>query len=298
MPLSHKPLPTLQMKFTSAAVVLSAVAISASAASPPHSVGMDLCCATNQVRAKHGLPAFKWSPKLDQMASQHSSYMRSQQRTVHSGAPGSNTETLADRLKSVNFKWHTAAENIASNYVDGVTSVNDAWVNSPGHFKNMVSKDNTVCGGAVSNPGAYYTIDYASPWNEADNKNFYDLICQGDKALGVRGGDSNPTGHDAKPPTPQQPKPQPPKQEPQPQPQPQQPNKPAPQQPNKPQPPTGHHGNQPAVPEESKPANPAGGSQPPAPSAGKGKCKRVPKGSIAAGKCKPCKKCGQKPARR
>ncbi|KAJ1850479.1 hypothetical protein LPJ73_003434 [Coemansia sp. RSA 2703] len=291
------------MKLTAAIGVLAATVASVSAQSAAPTVGMDLCCATNAKRAQNGLPALKWSPLLDASAQAHSNYQRSTNFMSHFEAVGSPTYALGGRLDRVGFVYSSAGENLGEDFKD-VDSLTTAWMNSPGHRANILGAGYTVCGGAVANPGGFYTINYAAPMDTSDNAKFYTLQCSGSTATGAFVG--TPVGHSAQTST----------------------AAPAPapvptKAPTAVQPPvaeeeavstvvsTNSNGNKvvtvvKVVSNNNSNNNSAGTTTttpPPVGHSGQesnntgnsssgGKCKRVPKGSIAAGKCKPCKKCG------
>ncbi|KAJ2338439.1 hypothetical protein GGH92_007171 [Coemansia sp. RSA 2673] len=276
------------MKLTSAIAFLAAAVATVSADTRGPTTGQDLCCATNQQRAQRGLPALKWIPSIDAMAQRQSEYQRSIGKITHDG-PAGPLNKLGGRLQSVGFGYRTAAENVGSgfNNVDAITA---AWMNSPGHKANILGASSTVCGGGVAD-GGYYTVNYASPMDASQNNDFYNLQCSGSKSLGAYTGE-NPIGHKPQPPAVQPPKP--PVQPPAPKPpvvQPPTPKPPVVQ----PQPPVVGHK---PTPQPQPPVQPPVQPQPPVkpPTPGNGKCKLVPKGSIAAGKCKPCKQCGSKPS--
>ncbi|KAJ1645714.1 hypothetical protein J3B02_000192 [Coemansia erecta] len=266
------------MKLVSAIAVLAATISSINAqSSVGPTVGQDLCCATNVERAKRGLSTLKWVRELETSSQRHSDYQRSTGVMDHMEKPGTQTYALGGRLEAVGFDYSTAGENLGTGF-DDVDSLTTAWMNSPGHRANILGQGYTVCGGAVANPGGFYTINYAAPMS-GYKPVLYDLKCSGSKSLGAtpQGGSPapaaaspTPVGHSAQ-------------------------SSSAPQavapavttvvnnngsSSTTPQP-VGHSAPQ--------PANTNGPSSSGSPS---GKCKRVPKGSIAAGKCKPCKKCG------
>ncbi|KAJ2783049.1 hypothetical protein GGI15_002722 [Coemansia interrupta] len=296
------------MKLTAAIGLLAATAASVSAqttAAP--TVGMSLCCASNIQRAQHGLPALKWSPLLDASSQAHSNYQRSTGVMDHFEAVGSSTYDLGGRLDRVGFVYSTAGENLGENF-DNVDSITTAWMNSPGHRANILGAGYTVCGGAVANPGGFYTINYAAPMDTAQNAQYYTLQCSGSKATGAYIG--TPVGHAAQT---SSAAPAPTKA---PAPAPTQAPAPAPTKAPAPAPTaeqeavstvisTNANGNKvvtvvKVVSSNNNNNNSNTGTTTPPPSTNTGssgsssggKCKRVPKGSIAAGKCKPCKKCG------
>ncbi|KAJ2829809.1 hypothetical protein IWW50_000635 [Coemansia erecta] len=267
------------MKLVAAIAALAAVA---SAAFYPRTTGQDLCCAANAARAKAGLKPYKWAPSLDVAAQGHSEYMRGQGKIDHEEVPGTVTFDLGSRLKVNNFVFGTAGENIANGY-DSLDATQVAWMNSEGHRANILSTSFTVCGGGAANPGMFLTVDFASPMDEADDATFYTLDCSGSTSAG--GNTGTPVGHNAVPAASSA-----------------APAKPAATKPVAAVPSAS------TAPKETAAVEDASASEAPAPQASPapvappakapGKCKRMPKGSIAAGKCKPCKKCASSPLRR
>ncbi|KAJ2657151.1 hypothetical protein IW148_005315 [Coemansia sp. RSA 1199] len=272
------------MKFAAALIALSTVA---SAAFYPRTVGQDLCCAANVERAKAGLPLYKWAPSLDQIAQHHSEHMRGKGEINHEETPGTSTFDLAGRLRTVNYVFSTAGENIANGY-ESLDATQKAWVESKGHYANIMSKSFTVCGGGSANPGLYMTVDFASPMDEADEAKYYNLSCSGNKSNGANSVGSTPVPHTPQPApssaAPTKPAPTKPA-----------PTKPAATKPAPTNPAATSAPSQSPVPSPPAPVTPA---PTPMPAPAPGKCKRMPKGSIAAGKCKPCKKCASSPLRR
>ncbi|KAJ2003375.1 hypothetical protein H4R26_003109 [Coemansia thaxteri] len=292
------------MKLTSAVVVLSAAAASVLAATYPPTAGQDLCCAANQVRSRAGLAPLKWLPSIDSAAQGHSNYQRGLGHITHEQIRGTPTFEPADRLTSVGFVFSVAAENVGSGFKN-TDDVSTMWENSPGHKINIL-RPVTVCGGAVANPGAFYTIDFAKPMRSSDNNGYYTLQCNGTKSLGAyTSGEPIPHNPQTQTPVGHKPTPAPPKPVPS-------PPKPVPS-PTKPAPPPAKTTAPPvkSTPPPVKPVSsvapvhttyipappplpPVVPSLPPPPPSKGGKCRLVPKGSIAAGKCKPCKNCGTK----
>ncbi|KAJ2559681.1 hypothetical protein EV175_000226 [Coemansia sp. RSA 1933] len=107
----------------------------------------------NAVRAQAGRPALTINQQLNTMAQEQSDYQASVSTMTHDNPDGS----LGSRCSSVGIKWSGVAENVAWNYPD-VTSVVQGWVNSPGHYENMVG-DYNVVGFAVNDK--YWTQDFA-----------------------------------------------------------------------------------------------------------------------------------------
>ncbi|KAJ1807092.1 hypothetical protein LPJ75_004888 [Coemansia sp. RSA 2598] len=298
------------MKLIAAIAVLAATLSSVNAQNfVAPTVGQHLCCASNQQRGNQR-PELYWVRELDTSSQRHSDYQRSTGVMDHMEKPGTTTYALGGRLEAAGFKYSTAGENLGTGF-DDVDSLTTAWMNSPGHRANVMGQGYTVCGGAVANPGGFYTINYAAPMS-GYKPAMYKLNCQGSKSLGAQLVGSSPS--------------------------------PSPSPTTSAAPPIGHNAQTtaPAAAQSSAPAaqpeaeavttvvstnangnkvvtvvrvvsnssnaNSNAGTPPPvghnaqeqtgnnssnsgSPS---GKCKRVPKGSIAAGKCKPCKKCGPK----
>ncbi|KAJ1825982.1 hypothetical protein LPJ56_002413 [Coemansia sp. RSA 2599] len=300
------------MKLIAAIAVLAATLSSVNAQNfVAPTVGQHLCCASNQQRGNQR-PELYWVRELDTSSQRHSDYQRSTGVMDHMEKPGTTTYALGGRLEAAGFKYSTAGENLGTGF-DDVDSLTTAWMNSPGHRANVMGQGYTVCGGAVANPGGFYTINYAAPMS-GYKPAMYKLNCQGSTSLGAQLVGSSPSPSPSPSPT------------------------------TSAAPPIGHNAQTtaPAAAQSSAPAaqpeaeavttvvstnangnkvvtvvrvvsnssnaNSNAGTPPPvghnaqeqtgnnssnsgSPS---GKCKRVPKGSIAAGKCKPCKKCGPK----
>ncbi|KAJ1663089.1 hypothetical protein IW140_005684 [Coemansia sp. RSA 1813] len=113
----------------------------------------DMLQQVNAVRAQNGKPAVTMSQQLTKMAQAQSDYQASAKTMTHDNPSGS----LGSRCSSVGIKWSGVAENVAWNQ-QNVKEVMDAWINSPGHFENMIGDYNEV-GFAVNN--LYWTQDYA-----------------------------------------------------------------------------------------------------------------------------------------
>ncbi|KAJ2415922.1 hypothetical protein GGF47_005477, partial [Coemansia sp. RSA 2524] len=160
-----------------------------------------------------------------------------------------------------------------------------AWMASPGHKANILSKSFTVCGGGSANPGLFMTVDFASPMDEADESKYYNLSCAGSTSNGANSVGSTPVPHTPQPATSSA-----------------APSKPAPTKPASSKLPVATSAPTPtpapSPPAPVKPVTPVKPVVPVVPAPAPGKCKRMPKGSIAAGKCKACKKCASSPLRR
>lgn len=118
---------------------------------------MDVFTRTNQVRALQSLPPLTWDDPAAQVAFDHCLYQQGQGAISHTG-PGGNSP--GDRLQGAGINWSSYGENVAVGQSTPAVVV-DAWVNSPGHYANMISTNNTRLGvGCQTGPGG----PYSGPW--------------------------------------------------------------------------------------------------------------------------------------
>lgn len=101
--------------------------------------------------------AVSWNSKLEAAAQNHSDDMNSTGNLDHTGADGSRA---GDRITKAGYTWAAYGENIAEGY-SSEEAVVEAWLNSEGHCKNIMSPDFTEMGVATS--GEYWTQVFASP---------------------------------------------------------------------------------------------------------------------------------------
>lgn len=124
--------------------------------------------AVNQERAKQGVPALCMNKKLQAAAQRHSDDMAKNNYMAHDGADGS---TMSQRITQAGYEWDGCAENVAAGQEE-VVSVMKGWIESPGHYENIMNKDYTMFGTAFSynkdsTYGIYWTQDFASGETEA-----------------------------------------------------------------------------------------------------------------------------------
>lgn len=100
----------------------------------------------NQIRAENGRKQLAVSPKLARAANAHALDMASKNRFSHQGSDGS---TLGVRVKRQRYGFCHVAENIAMGQRD-LRSAMAAWMKSPGHRKNILSREPTQFGLAKS----------------------------------------------------------------------------------------------------------------------------------------------------
>ncbi|WP_019503845.1 CAP domain-containing protein [Pleurocapsa sp. PCC 7319] len=102
---------------------------------------------TNQVRAKYRLRPLRSNCRLYKAAQNHTFNMVRMRRTTHTGSDGSNMET---RVKRVGYRYSALGENVAGGQKTP-SQVVKAWMNSPGHRRNILSPKYTEIGVGASN---------------------------------------------------------------------------------------------------------------------------------------------------
>ena len=110
----------------------------------------------NQERAKVGLPALKVDNQLAKTARLKSQDMHDKKYFDHTsptyGSP-------FDMMKQFGITYKTAGENIAYGQKTPAEVMN-AWMNSPGHKANILSKDFTHIGVGYVQDGSYWTQQF------------------------------------------------------------------------------------------------------------------------------------------
>ncbi|HRQ09567.1 MAG: CAP domain-containing protein [Trueperaceae bacterium] len=103
------------------------------------------------------VPPLALEERLRRAAASHSQDMADHGTMSHVGSDGSS---FTDRIEREQYDWSAAGENIASGYrtVDGVMN---GWLTSPGHCRNIMSRNYTEFGGAESK--YYWTQVFARP---------------------------------------------------------------------------------------------------------------------------------------
>ncbi len=93
----------------------------------------------NTLRVSNGLPPLKISNELTASARYHAKDMCQKNYFAHASQDGSGNVTCQSFSRIGSFySWTAAAENIAAGYFDAQSAFN-GWVNSPGHYSNMMS---------------------------------------------------------------------------------------------------------------------------------------------------------------
>ncbi|WP_367390968.1 CAP domain-containing protein [Lewinella sp. LCG006] len=99
----------------------------------------------------------QWNSQLAAAASSHSEDMARVGQLNHAGSDGSNA---GNRLERVGYSWQQYGENIASGFTSSST-VLQAWINSPGHCRNLMGANFTEMGAARKDN--YWTQVFARP---------------------------------------------------------------------------------------------------------------------------------------
>ena len=106
----------------------------------------------NNERAKNGLSALELKENLSEVARNHSMDMAKNKYFDHTNLKG---QSPFDRLKSAGISYSYAGENIAAGQNTPQAVVN-AWMNSEGHRKNILSKNFNKIGLGYYNGGPKY----------------------------------------------------------------------------------------------------------------------------------------------
>ncbi|KAJ9079854.1 hypothetical protein DSO57_1031249 [Entomophthora muscae] len=94
-------------------------------------------CLLNFYRDDNGMPPMYLDDRLMEAAYFHSEDQANMGRMSHQGSRGSNFQ---QRVRRASYPVTSGAENVAWGQRD-VTAVMEAWVNSPGHEANILSRN-------------------------------------------------------------------------------------------------------------------------------------------------------------
>ena len=145
--------------------VLGMGAISAAARScgdAPPTQGERVIEIVNQRRAEAGRSPVRADADLNRAAQLHSKDQASHDRMSHIGSDGSNA---GQRISRQGYRWSTWGENVAAGYPNA-REVMRAWMNSPGHRRNILNSDFTEIGVGVARADdgrRYWTMVLARP---------------------------------------------------------------------------------------------------------------------------------------
>jgi uncharacterized protein YkwD len=110
---------------------------------------------TNKIRLSHGCPRLKLRPKLNQAAQRHARDMSRQHYFSHTSANGTSWIT---RIRRTGWT-EPGGENIARGY-DNARAVTSAWMNSPGHRRNILNCQFRNLGVGFVRSGHYWVQDF------------------------------------------------------------------------------------------------------------------------------------------
>ncbi|GAC1418860.1 MAG: CAP domain-containing protein [Flavisolibacter sp.] len=102
------------------------------------------------------VPPIRWNQLLEKAARLHSEDMEKHKYFSHISALGIN---LSTRLEEVGYKWKNYGENIGMGYKTDSDAIK-AWINSPPHCKNIMSRNFKDMG--LASTGSYWTQDFGS----------------------------------------------------------------------------------------------------------------------------------------
>jgi uncharacterized protein YkwD len=91
----------------------------------------------NEVRQENGAGNVAWCPALVRSSFAHSEDMSVRNYFDHDSPDG---DTVGDRATEAGYRFTAVGENIAFGQRD-VRQVMEAWIDSPGHFKNLITPD-------------------------------------------------------------------------------------------------------------------------------------------------------------
>ena len=127
---------------------------------------------TNAQRKQNGLPALQADTQLSNVAQTKSDDMRKNGYFSHTsptyGSP-------FDMMRDFGVSYRTAGENIAQGQRSAQEVVN-AWMNSEGHRKNILSKDFTHIGVGYDSSGHHWTQMFIGKITSKNNTSLTNFI--------------------------------------------------------------------------------------------------------------------------
>jgi uncharacterized protein YkwD len=123
--------------------------------------------AINRERTKRGLPKLSENVRLARAAYLHAKEQMAENALNHSSLNG---DSVSDRVSAQGYSWSFVAENLAAGRETAQETLVD-WINSPGHNRNLFTKQATEFGAAyVSRPrksqndlGHFWVLVLAAP---------------------------------------------------------------------------------------------------------------------------------------
>ena len=137
------------------------------ARSPQNPMVQQLLSLINAERSKRGLTILRENPKLAQAALIHAEEQMAENALSHSSQNG---DSVSDRVAATGYSWGFVAENLAAGRETAQETLID-WINSPGHNKNLFTKQASEFGAAyLSRPrqsqndlGHFWVLVLAAP---------------------------------------------------------------------------------------------------------------------------------------
>jgi uncharacterized protein YkwD len=110
---------------------------------------------TNRARASAGCAPLRVDSRISRAAQAHSDDMAQRRYFEHDGLDG---RSFADRMRAAGYP-SPGAENIAFGQ-NSASEVMTAWLESPGHRRNILNCDLTTIGVGYTPDGSYWTQDF------------------------------------------------------------------------------------------------------------------------------------------
>lgn len=141
-------------------------AAEAQTAAPPvartnNTVAQELLRLVNAERQRVNAPPLVLNANLAIAAQRHSQDMATHRRMSHTGSDGS---TMQSRIEATQYNWSTIGENVAMGQPTAAAVIT-AWMNSPGHRRNILNPAFTELGVGYAQGGGrpYWTQVFARP---------------------------------------------------------------------------------------------------------------------------------------
>ncbi|MFE1776135.1 CAP domain-containing protein [Streptomyces sp. NPDC059008] len=115
----------------------------------------------NAERTGHGCPPVRWNAVLQRAAQRHSDDMATRHFFDHTNPDGADA---GERITRAGYAWSSYGENISVGRATP-SAVMTAWMDSPGHRRNILQCDLADIGVGIrfGTGGPWWTQDLASP---------------------------------------------------------------------------------------------------------------------------------------
>jgi len=108
----------------------------------PGTVREEMLTRVNAVRKKEGLKPLRLNSNLEKAAQRHAEDMLARGYFAHESPSGT---TVSERARKAGYDWSAIGENLAFGQTS-VGEVIETWMNSPGHRKNLLSRNYSELG--------------------------------------------------------------------------------------------------------------------------------------------------------